>query len=130
MDTTSAMLELAALRDFILKSDPLTKRQTKLVESIQEVFSLEKKAEQLQEALRVRGGCRMLSDGEGCDCGLCKRDKEIERLHAIVVAGDNLSARLVTFLEFFGDHSHTTDISMANFEYREAAKPREHKSKT
>jgi hypothetical protein len=34
----------------------------------------------LKEAIRVRGGCRMLSDGDKCDCGLCVRDNEIERL--------------------------------------------------
>lgn len=48
MDTTTAMLELAVLRDFILKSNPLTDRQNKLVESIQAVFSLEKKVELMQ----------------------------------------------------------------------------------
>jgi hypothetical protein len=36
--------------------------------------------ERLKEAIRVRGGCRMLSDGDKCDCGLCVRDNEIERL--------------------------------------------------
>ena len=36
--------------------------------------------ERLKEAIRVRGGCRLLSEGEACDCGLCKRDNEIERL--------------------------------------------------
>lgn len=37
--------------------------------------------ERLQDALRaVSGGCRMLSEGDKCDCGLCKRDREIHRL--------------------------------------------------
>jgi len=55
MDTATAMLELAALRDFILKSDPLTDRQSKLVESIQAVFSLEKEvAEAADEIERLR----------------------------------------------------------------------------
>jgi DNA repair exonuclease SbcCD ATPase subunit len=36
--------------------------------------------QQLKEAVRVRGGCRMLSDGDKCNCGLCKRDNEIQRL--------------------------------------------------
>jgi hypothetical protein len=36
--------------------------------------------ERLKEAVRVRGGCRVLSEGNACDCGLCKRDAEIERL--------------------------------------------------
>jgi hypothetical protein len=40
----------------------------------------QEKIEQLKEAIRVRGGCRMLSDGDKCDCGLCTRDNEIERL--------------------------------------------------
>jgi len=34
----------------------------------------------LKEAVRVRGGCRLLSQGDKCDCGLCKRDNEIKRL--------------------------------------------------
>jgi hypothetical protein len=36
--------------------------------------------ERLKEAVRVRGGCRLLSDGDKCNCGLCVRDNEIERL--------------------------------------------------
>jgi len=40
----------------------------------------QEKIEQLKEAIRVRGGCRMLSDGDKCDCGLCTRDNEIEQL--------------------------------------------------
>jgi len=36
--------------------------------------------QQLKEAVRVRGGCRMLSDGDNCDCGLCVRDNEIAQL--------------------------------------------------
>ncbi len=39
------------------------------------------KIERLEDRLRaVHGGCRMLSEGSDCDCGLCKRDREIERL--------------------------------------------------
>jgi len=43
----------------------------------------DEKIERLKEALRVRGGCRMLSEGDKCDCGLCKRDNEIARLQEI-----------------------------------------------
>ncbi len=39
--------------------------------------------ERLQDRLRAAsGGCRMLSEGDKCDCGLCKRDRELERLQA------------------------------------------------
>ena len=32
---------------------------------------------------RTRGGlCRMYSEGDACDCALCRRDAEIERLRA------------------------------------------------
>ncbi len=48
---------------------------------------------QLQDRLRAAaGGCRILSEGNKCDCGLCKRDKEIERLEKVVrLAGRRLS---------------------------------------
>ena len=40
----------------------------------------------LQDRLRAaHGGCRMLSEGSKCDCGLCKRDREIHRLQAELV---------------------------------------------
>ena len=32
----------------------------------------------------AQGGCRVLSQGDHCDCGLCVRDNEIARLQAIV----------------------------------------------
>jgi len=44
------------------------------------VQSIEVEIKRLKEAVRVRGGCRMLSEGDNCDCGLCVRDNEIERL--------------------------------------------------
>ncbi len=41
----------------------------------------EAKIERLQDSLRAAsGGCRILSEGDNCNCGLCKRDEEIERL--------------------------------------------------
>lgn len=40
-----------------------------------------KEVERLQDRLRAaHGGCRMLSEGDACDCGLCKRDNEIDCL--------------------------------------------------
>ena len=41
--------------------------------------------ERLEDRLRAaRGGCKILSQGDQCDCGLYKRDREIERLREIV----------------------------------------------
>jgi hypothetical protein len=50
--------------------------------SIAEVVVAE--IEQLREAIRVRGGCRLLSEGEGCGCGLCTRDHKIGRLITVI----------------------------------------------
>ncbi len=36
------------------------------------------------KADRMRGNCRMLSDSDACECGLCKREREIARLRDIV----------------------------------------------
>jgi len=44
------------------------------------MFELCDENKRLKDAVRVRGGCRMLSLGDQCDCGLCLRDAEIKRL--------------------------------------------------
>ena len=38
----------------------------------------------LREAVRVRGGCKILSDGDACDCALCTKDKQIDHLKTII----------------------------------------------
>ena len=40
----------------------------------------EAEIERLREAVLERGGCRLLTLGDDCKCGLCIRDAEIERL--------------------------------------------------
>jgi hypothetical protein len=35
---------------------------------------------------RMRGTCKLLSLGDKCECGLCAREKEIERLQATINA--------------------------------------------
>jgi len=41
--------------------------------------------ERLEDRLRAgRGGCKILSQGDACDCGLCKREQEIERLRGLL----------------------------------------------
>ncbi len=56
-----------------------------------ELFAAKNEIERLSEAVRVRGGCRMLSDGKDCDCGLCIRDKEIERLRGALLTCQSLA---------------------------------------
>jgi len=49
-----------------------------------DVDRLKEKVEKLEERLRAaNGGCTWLSEGDACLCGLCKRDREILRLHKL-----------------------------------------------
>ena len=53
--------------------------------------NLQRAVERLKDSLRASyGGCCMLSQGDACDCGLCKRDREIARLKAGVTAVQSL----------------------------------------
>ncbi len=53
--------------------------------------------ERLRDQLRAGiGGCKILSQGDSCSCGLCKRDKKIELLQAIVTNYRKIEARLFT----------------------------------
>lgn len=47
--------------------------------------ALAAEVERLQSALEHKpGSCRILSEGDACDCTLCKQSREIERLNAII----------------------------------------------
>ncbi len=51
-----------------------------------EIGRLKAEIVSLQDRLRAaHGGCRMLSEGSMCDCGLCKRGRDIYRLQAELV---------------------------------------------
>ncbi len=59
--------------------------------------------ERLKDCLRAStGGCRILSEGNNCDCGLCKRDNEIERLKkeqheiALILGCDDIGDGITT----------------------------------
>ena len=50
-----------------------------------EIDSLKMEIEQLEDRLRAaRGGCKMLSQGDECDCGLCKRDRKLAECHRLL----------------------------------------------
>ena len=74
--------EIERLRDLLAAGD-----REKCCEQVKEQYRQE--IERLQHALRAcHGGCRMLSQGDDCDddcdCGLCKRDREIDRLRQAI----------------------------------------------
>jgi len=49
------------------------------------VTKISSEIRQLKNRLRAAsGGCRMFSQGEHCDCGLCERDKAIKRLRGVL----------------------------------------------
>jgi len=57
------------------------------------VLRLAYQRDSLQDRLRAAsGGCRILSEGDGCTCGLCARDRLIHTLEtALRLAAGNLS---------------------------------------
>ena len=52
---------------------------------VAEIERLQQKLSKAQ-ADRMRGNCRIISDGEDCKCDLCLREKEIERLREQIAA--------------------------------------------
>jgi len=59
----------------------------------------------LEDRLRAcRGGCKILSQGDACDCGLCKREREIERLRG---ENDELRKDRDNYMQVIKDHRNT-----------------------
>jgi chaperonin cofactor prefoldin len=68
--------ELMALNEQLRNGTALQNMQAQLNSALME-------CEQLRTRIESKpGACRMLSQGDACDCTLCKQDKEIARLQA------------------------------------------------
>jgi len=71
------------LYDATKAGTPYSKEQDSINGLVIDNFNKTAEIERLKDALRAsQGGCRMLSQGNKCDCGLCKRDRTIRRLSA------------------------------------------------